>query len=185
VIKRVLAGVALATLLSAAAAKADTVNFTYSDQGVDQATGEFTYANGATGVLGYGDLTSFSLTVAGVTYDLADVLPLTDYVHFAYDTGANVFLTDPNTCGFDGCGFPSSLSAINSNGTYGFFFDPVPGAYSEYSAPAYNVAIDSLTLTHVAGAPEPAAWALMLMGFGSAGALLRAQRRRAVATVRA
>jgi hypothetical protein len=30
----------------------------------------------------------------------------------------------------------------------------------------------------VAGAPEPAAWALMIMGFGGVGATLRSQRRR-------
>jgi hypothetical protein len=175
-IKRVLAGAALATLLSAAAAKADVVDFTYSDLGVDQATGEFTYANGATGVLGYGDLTSFTVTLYGVTYNLADVLPLTDYIHFAYDTSANAFLTDFNSCGFSGCGYQSSLSAINSSGTFGFFFNPVPGGYAEYSTEQQG-SIDTLTLTHTAGTPEPATWALMLLGFGSAGALLRAQRR--------
>jgi len=31
----------------------------------------------------------------------------------------------------------------------------------------------------MAGAPEPASWALMLLGFGGAGALIRAQRRGA------
>jgi hypothetical protein len=39
--------------------------------------------------------------------------------------------------------------------------------------------------THIGGefqgiVPEPATWALMIMGFGSAGAMLRAQRRRLV-----
>ncbi|HEY3950776.1 PEPxxWA-CTERM sorting domain-containing protein [Phenylobacterium sp.] len=33
----------------------------------------------------------------------------------------------------------------------------------------------------LAGVPEPASWALMILGFGGAGALLRQQRRRAFA----
>jgi hypothetical protein len=33
----------------------------------------------------------------------------------------------------------------------------------------------------VAGVPEPASWALMLVGFGGMGALLRRRRPRAVA----
>jgi len=48
---------------------------------------------------------------------------------------------------------------VNMNPTYGF------GAYTA-------------GLTFQSGAPEPAAWALMLTGFFGAGAVLRANRRR-------
>lgn len=156
---------------------ATTVDFAYNP-GI--ATGEFTYADGATGILGYGDLLSFSVTVASVTYTLADVLPLTDYVHFAYDTAANDFIVDPNSCGFAGCGFQSSLSAINSAGTFGFFFTGAPGAYAEYSTGAGG-GFASITFETTSGTvPEPAAWGLMIGGFGLIGATMR-RRRTALA----
>ena len=45
---------------------------------------------------------------------------------------------------------------------------------------AYNVAIDNVRFSVSAptgAVPEPSAWALMIIGFGAAGSLLRAQRR--------
>src|SRR4051812_20689201 len=83
--KMLFASAALAaSLLMAGAASATTKVFEYDSGGSPVATGSFSYATGATGVLGYGDLTAFSVTVSGQTYSLADVAPLTDYVHFAY-----------------------------------------------------------------------------------------------------
>jgi hypothetical protein len=169
--------VALAALIGVAA-HATTEDFTYSLAGSPVATGSFSYATGDTGVLGYADLSAFSVTVGGVTYDLADVATLTDYVYFGYDTAGNDFVTNPNTCGFAGCGFQSSLSAINSSGTFGFFFNGAPGAYQEYSAGASGT-FDTITISS-AGTPEPATWALMLMGFGGLGATLRARRMQAL-----
>jgi hypothetical protein len=174
---KLLGAAALATiaLTSVPASALVDVTFTYLSGGSPVATGEFTYADGLTGVLGYGDLTSFSVTAAGVTYTLADVLPLTDYVHFGYDTAAVDFTIDSNSCGFAGCGFISSLSAIDSAGDFGFFFTPVPGVYNEYSTDTL-VATDDLTFVSVESngtVPEPASWALMVAGFGLVGAGLR------------
>ena len=169
---------AAASLIAiAGAANATTVTFAYTNGASTEATGSFSFANGATGVLGYGDLTAFSITTQAVTYTLADVLPLTDYVHFGYDTAAVAFTVDTNSCGFAGCGFTSSLSAINSAGSFGFFFTAVPGSYLEYTTGNGNN-IDSLTF-NVQSVPEPASWALMLTGFGLAGTALR--RRRVLA----
>jgi PEP-CTERM motif len=47
--------------------------------------------------------------------------------------------------------------------------------------PSNDVVIDSVFLTKVGGVPEPASWALMILGFGGAGAALRSRRRQAVA----
>jgi hypothetical protein len=170
--------VALAALVGVAA-HATTEDFTYSLAGSPVVTGSFSYATGDTGVLGYADLSAFSVTLAGVTYDLADVATLTDYVYFGYDTAGNDFVTNPNTCGFAGCGFQSSLSAINSSGTFGFFFTPVSlGEYEDYSTGTVG-SFDTITISS-AGTPEPATWALMLMGFGGLGATLRARRTQAL-----
>ena len=43
----------------------------------------------------------------------------------------------------------------------------------------YGAAIDNVAVT--AGVPEPATWALMLVGFGGLGAALRSRRSRPVA----
>ncbi len=176
-----LAGAALAaSLLAATAASATTKVFEYDLGGSPVATGSFSYTTGSTGVLGYGDLTAFSVTVAGETYSLADALGLTDYVHFAYDTAANDFVVDPNTCGFAGCGFSSSLSAINSSGTFGYFFNGAPGSYAEYQTGTVG-SMDSLTISAGGGVPEPATWAMMLVGFGGLGAAMRLSRRKQAA----
>ena len=177
--KLLFASVAM-TALVALSAHATTEVFDYSELGSDVATGSFSYATGDTGVLGYADLSAFSVTVAGVTYDLADVNTLTDYVYFGYDTAGNDFVTNPNTCGFSGCGFQSSLSAINSSGTFGFFFNGAPGAYEEYSTGTVG-SFDTITISG-GTVPEPATWALMLVGFGGLGATMRSRRKLAGAT---
>ncbi len=69
-------------------------------------------------------------------------------------------------------------TAANTNGRFIFDFSaPVTSATFSSSSNAFEIA-------NVAGGavPEPASWALMLVGFGSAGAALRGSRRqRAIA----
>jgi hypothetical protein len=46
----------------------------------------------------------------------------------------------------------------------------------------HGAVLDHIVLTETtAGVPEPASWALMILGFGGAGAVLRGQRRRQAA----
>ena len=59
------------------------------------ATGEFSYAG--SGVLHYADLSAFSITVAGVPYDLAFADASTNYSYFAYDTTSNSFVAGQGT----------------------------------------------------------------------------------------
>lgn len=171
---------AFALAASVTSANAADFDFSYSLTGAEVATGSFSFADGLTGVLGYNDLSAFSVTASGVTYSLADVLPLTSYKNFGYDTAANAFVIDPNSCGFGGCGFQSSLSAINSSGTFGFFFTAAPGSFQEYSTQTGS-AFDTITISAVDGAvPEPSTWAMMLVGFGAIGFAMRRKPRQTV-----
>ncbi|MFQ3596626.1 MAG: PEPxxWA-CTERM sorting domain-containing protein [Sphingomonadaceae bacterium] len=167
-----LAGTA-AMLAAATAADATIITFSYNLSGVPQATGSFTVAPGASGLLTYADLTAFEVSLFGFTYTLADVLPLTDYVWFGYDTNLGTFVTSGDLCGFAGCGFFASLSAISSTADFGFFFTPLPaGQFGNYG-PFLLGSFDEVTFGVI---PEPGTWALMIAGFGLVG--LAARRRR-------
>jgi hypothetical protein len=161
-------------LLVAPSAHATTVNFSYLDAMANPvATGQFSYVTGSIGVLGYSDLTAFSVNTGFSTYTLADVAGFTDYLWFAYDTAANVFNINNNLCGFSGCGYIGSLGATNSTGTSGFFFNAAPGDFADYRN--FNpVHFESIELTPV-GAPD-AGSSLLLLGMSLAG--LRAWRKR-------
>ena len=103
-------------------AKATTVDFVASEAATVEASGSFSYDTGKTGVLGYGDLSDFTISIVytGDTYTLAQVLTLTNYAQFAYDTSTNTLQANPNACGTAGCGFQEILGAINSGFSFGF-----------------------------------------------------------------
>lgn len=167
---------------AAAPSAAKDVSFNFSSGGSTVASGSFSFANGSTGVLGYNDLSAFSVSIAysGNTYTLGDVLPLTDYVHFAYDTSTNSLIANPNTCGFSGCGFNSIMSAVNSSANYGFFFNPPPGAFADYQNFAATP-YDTLRLS----VPEPETWALLMIGFFAVGSAVRKRTRAKVSFAQA
>ena len=95
----------------------------------------------------------------------------------------NFTVSDPNGITFAGIGATISGSGqLLTTGTGDHFFS-TPGGwwfsadiYDGATGQTYNVAArDAFTQ----GVPEPATWALMILGFGGAGSLLR--RRRMVA----
>ncbi|MFA7607081.1 MAG: PEP-CTERM sorting domain-containing protein [Rhodocyclaceae bacterium] len=166
-----------AVLMAGNPAHAATVSFDYVAGGVSVVQGVFSYDDDATGTLGYGDLTDFSITFGPRTYTLADVLGFTDYVWFAYDTLSNSFINGTNLGGFGGGGYSASLAAINATGTSGFFISPSPsGMFRDYWS-GYQSSFDGLRMTQpVSTVPEPAS--LLLTGLALAG-LLGMRRKQA------
>lgn len=112
-------------------------------------------------------------------------------------------LDDYNTLSFGGAGgatytgaqlgavsgaHDGNQTAPNTNGRFIFDFSaPVTSATFASSTNAFeiaNVASGSTMPGGPGGVPEPASWALMLVGFGTAGAALRTSRRqRPIASV--
>jgi hypothetical protein len=86
-----------------------------------------------------------------------------------------------------GATFDSTTGRLLNQGTGNRFTSNAGGwwfsadIYDSGTGQTYNVAARDAFIPHTPGVPEPATWALMIMGFGGAGAMLR-RRRPAVAT---
>lgn len=163
------------------------------------AQGSFSFDSSKTGVIGYSDLSAFSITLANTTYDLAFINSLSaplDYIYFGYDVGANLFVPaavsgyanlDPPAC----CDVYSGIMAgVSTKPNVGFFIDPLvgsadpahtgaDGAVANY---AYNyvtpptAASYSITPAASAAVPEPSTWLTMLGGVFGLGCVLRRAR---------
>ena len=166
---------AVLTLL-ATDADATTVNFTFSNGATPVAEGAFSYATGSTGVLGYADLTAFSIhfDVPNVTYDLAFALANTNYQYFAYNTAIKTFVLGIGT-GTVGS-FTELLGTINNALSDGFFI--VPNVYHEYSTLNAELPYTELTISEVIATPLPAALPLFATGAGVLGFIGWRRRRR-------
>ncbi|MBS0334391.1 MAG: PEP-CTERM sorting domain-containing protein [Proteobacteria bacterium] len=96
-------------------------------------------------------------------------------VHFGQAFGPGDFASLPSTITIGGVRYVGALNDYEANAP-----DETPGVTSRtYGDPAFSVSADAVTANGVA-VPEPAAWALMIAGFGGAGLMLR--RRRVAAT---
>ena len=180
----------LGASLSLASANAATItnNFVFTDAGnAVVASGAFSYDSAATGTIGYSNLSAFSITLVGHTYDLAFVNGLTSangYAYFGYDTFANTFVPAPVTG--SGGEFTSILAGLDGTTfSAGFFFSPLAsqggdnadGLISEYSTdPPTDLTAVAFTISAI---PEPSTWLMMVLGFFGLAAM--AHRRRKVA----
>lgn len=86
-------------------------------------------------------------------------------------SGTSIWCQDPNNCFYNGGG----NQALGYTVTYKF----APDAVNKIQFTSSGNSFEFDTLGGVA-VPEPASWALMIMGFGAAGAMLRSKRRRAL-----
>jgi PEP-CTERM motif-containing protein len=159
---------------------AATVEYSYSNGSTVVAEGFFSYADGSTGVLGYGDLTDFSITIipTSSTFDLAFAIdPSRDnsYRHFAYDLAAGQF----NSRTFGGLEF--LLGAFISN-EEGFVVQkslngaPLLKVMSTLGYQAFDY--DRFTIDHVSAVPLPAAFPLFLAALGGLGFVARRRKAR-------
>jgi hypothetical protein len=112
----------------------------------------------------------------------ADLSPQANLFSWERDlmTGAEAFTTPLQTVTLD---VTTAFNGMNDGSFYLDFGRHIP----QYFTGAGYFVMDNASLT-VGDAlvipnpvPEPAAWALMILGFGGAGAALRGQRRRVVA----
>jgi hypothetical protein len=180
------AGLCLALNFAPANAATLTEGFTFSDSSNTViASGSFSYASTATGVIGYSDLTAFSINLFGQSYDLSFVNSLIGnsdaYLYFGFDLGSKSFV--PQAVG----GYAGLYSTIlaGGDGFIGFFVSPLPGQadpantgadgqIAEYSteqaANAAQVQVNAI--------PEPSTWAMMIAGFLSLAGVALMRRRR-------
>ena len=167
--------------ISSASASTITNNFVFTDQSsAVVASGSFSFDSAATGTLSYSNLSAFTLSLAGESYNLAFVnslLPPLDYVYFGYNISTNSFVPAPVP------GFGGSLTSIlaGTDGFEGFFFSPLvsqggdnaDGTFTEYRS---ETTLTALAFTISPAIPEPSTWIMMLIGFLGVASL--AYRRR-------
>jgi len=171
-----------ASIAVAAPASAGNFIFTYSGtnptNGAFTATGTLTTSNTATTVNGRQAFLITGITGTRNGSAITGLIPAgTDFGGVAIDNylyATGPYLTDA------GFGF----SVAGTGNLYNPYY--FGGAYQEYvrtaaGADFQNTSGITFTLTAVTGGvPEPATWAMMLIGFGAVGGVLR--RRPSVAT---
>ena len=88
-------------------------------------------------------------------------------------TGTNLIYTGNLTPGWASYSFDLS-SLITSSGTYSVAFTEVDNQLFSHQG------LDNVALNETGGVPEPASWAMMLVGFAGIGGMVRSRRRVAV-----
>lgn len=182
-ISKLIAGTLLGAGLFVSNANASIItnNFAFADlSSTVVASGSFSYDSAKTGILGYSDLTSFSISLAGESYNLAFVnslSPPVDYVYLGYNISTNSFVP-ALVPGFGG-GLTSILAG--TDGVEGFFFSPLASQGGDNADGTFTEYRTEKTFTAVAFAifpaiPEPSTWIMMLIGFLGVASL--AYRRR-------
>ena len=177
-----------AALCAAAAASAATVERTFTFEDANKsvvAFGSFSYDSSYSGLLTYGELESFSVSLLGSTYDLAFVQGLAspdDYVYFGYDTATNTFVPASIQGYTDSSGnnlYSGILAGVGYSPNTGFFFDPLvgqadpagtgaDGVLASYG-PEYPGGYNAATAVNYSVVPEASTWALMGLGFAGLG----------------
>jgi hypothetical protein len=165
-----------ATACAALAAPASAAQYMFSFSGADlikpgvtiTGSGVFTTSDIATMV---GGQTAFAITaITGMVDGSAIVAPTGFY--------GNYFTTGPAV--LDGSGVRFNTAAVNN---ISFFNQSSNGKYRVNSIGSGKTAFVDTSFSAVTSpgaVPEPATWAMMIMGFGAIGLMARSDRRKAV-----
>lgn len=151
--------VASLAILAAIPAQAAQFDFRFGDYSWSIDTDDKPYANDDDGLV-YAGVASLQAGSAGPTFDI-------DFFSGAKDGGLR--LTDADSGDLAAFSGPVLYSSAGNNirfNTGDFDLTPTAGGSSS-----------RLTITTAAAVPEPATWAMMILGFGVAGAALRSRRR--------
>jgi hypothetical protein len=196
-------GLAAATLVCGTA-QATTVNtYSFTQGGWDAPvfpsvqgatlSGTFTGNVGSTGIMSLADLSAFSasLTIAMVggfsTVIPQDLAELSLFSFTTWGTASSLFfapLTAPGPGATGICVGPAATlvpvcnpGGITPFGTSGdYIAHGLPYLFT--SAPPVVTLVSSVTTSDTpTGVPEPAAWAMMILGLGAAGVALRGRKR--------
>jgi hypothetical protein len=168
-----LAAATVAALLAAASQATAAQSLSFDATAPD---GSFTGMYGDTGIAGgaFTDTFNFNMPtgIAGATISS----------NFTNDESNNVDFTSVTfnghefTIGSTGqVEFRSLLGLPVTNGPQTLVVSGTSGGNGAFAG-TLSFVLDAAGLS---GVPEPASWALMILGFGSAGALIRARRRKA------
>ncbi len=174
-------GLALGATSANAATITDQFSFLDSSNAV-VASGSFSYSSTATGTIGFADLSAFTFTAFGASYNLSYANGLSadpsNYLYFGYDTAAHQFV--PTAIN----GYAGSVVGIlaATDGVTGFFVSPLPGqAISNDDGQIFefstNQAAYAVKFTQVSTIPEPATWALLMIGFIALAGFARGRQR--------
>ncbi len=170
---------AAAFALQASAAGATTLIWSYTGPGPNSGSGtiEGTLLTSGPYAGGY-SVDSISGTANGQTITGVDTFDLPDNV---------VYPPSPPNVGVDTNGFSFDAGGVQYN-LYEDFgnFDTPPFAcgavYCLISSTSDTVALTDFTVSLApAGVPEPASWAMLILGFGGIGAALRSRHRMVAA----
>ncbi|MBU1377118.1 MAG: PEPxxWA-CTERM sorting domain-containing protein [Alphaproteobacteria bacterium] len=193
--KRLLAGVAFGALLFASSANATTHILTLTGDMSAFSSDSFVfdgrlYETGVLALSGFtpfiledGDTVEATVTITGGAFSL----PLRDEMFFGFNLSDILGGAQPEgaqtngTLAFDGgASVPAGCSNCTSQ-ILGLSSTPLSFT-SLFASATYSVpepyAVNSVSVSYqVSGAvPEPASWALLITGFGGAGAMLRRRR---------
>lgn len=176
----VMAAAAIVFFTHAANATTITDDFTFtSASNTVLASGSFSYDSSLSSAtsLTYAELSSFSITLGGQTFNLAFVDGLNslngDYVYFGYDPATNSFVPAA-VPGYVG---PNSgiLAGVGDSPNIGFFIDPLAGQSDPANTGAdgeVGLYFPSQTVTNLGVAanfsvtptPLPSTWAMLMAG---------------------
>jgi hypothetical protein len=196
--KSLAAGLALAAAMAAGGAQAANHVLNLSGSAFDVVTNAFTFGgiDYETGYLELNGFTPFILAdgdTVEVNVDIADgmfVVPSRDVMFFGLNfadisggaqpttSSANGFMSfDGGPTDAVGCSNCTSLINGQSGGTMQFTNLFATGSFTMDSPYEINSITVSYQVNNNAAVPEPASWALMIVGFGGAGLMIRRRRR--------